>query len=67
MVAALLIIALISDNRLHGQKILMRNVLESLSCGNRKSLLMKFEELHRSHGVELYLLKDDAVQPVATL
>ncbi len=64
VVAALLIIALIIDNQLHGQKIMMRNVLESLSPGNHKSLLMKFEELRRSHGVELYLLKGDAVQPV---
>ena len=64
VVAALLIIALITDNRLHGQKILMRNVLESLSTGNRQSLLMKFEKLRRSHGVELHLLKGDTVQPV---
>jgi len=64
-VALLLIMALVVDNHRHGLKILLRNVLESLSTANRAAMLGKLHNLHRSHGLELYLLKGDAVQPVA--
>jgi hypothetical protein len=63
-VALLLIMALIVDNHRHGLKILLRNVLESLSTANRAALLGKLHDLRRSNGLELYLLKGDAARPV---
>ena len=64
ILACLLIIALIADRKIHGLKLLLNNILDSVSEENRSKLMQKFEETCRIHNIRLFTEKDGHIQEI---
>ena len=59
ILGCLLILAMIRSRKIDGLKLLLNNVLDSLSEDNRSKLLTKFEEIRPSHNISLFTHEDD--------
>ena len=59
ILGCLLILAIIRSRKIDGLKLLLNNVLDSLSDDNRSKLLTKFEEIRPGHNISLFTHEDD--------
>jgi hypothetical protein len=66
IIACLLTLVLINDRKIHGLKLLLNNVLDSVSGKNRSKLLQKFEEIRPTHDIRLYTEKDGRIRELFT-
>jgi hypothetical protein len=64
ILACLLIIALIKDRKIHGLKLLLNNILDSVSEENRSKLMQKFEEIRPIQNIRLFTAKDGDIQEI---
>ena len=64
ILACLLALALIAERKIHGLKLLLNNVLDSVSEENRTKLLQKFEEIRPTHDIKLFAEKDGHIQEI---
>ena len=64
ILACLLIIALIADRKIHGLKLLLNNILDSVSEENRSKLMQKFKEICPAHNIRLFAEKDGHIQEI---
>jgi hypothetical protein len=66
ILACLLTMALIADRKIHGLKLLLNNILDSVSEENRSKLVQKFEEIRPTHNTRLFTEKDGHIQEIFT-
>jgi DNA repair exonuclease SbcCD ATPase subunit len=66
ILAFLLILALIDNRKIHGLKLLLNNVLDSVSEENRSKLMQKFEEIQPTHNIRLFTEKNGHIQEIFT-
>ena len=66
ILACLLTLAMIDDRKIHGLKLLLNNVLDSVSEENRSKLWHKFEEIRPTHNIRLFTEKDGHIQEILT-
>ena len=64
ILACLLTLALIGDRKIHGLKLLLNNILDSISEENRSKLVQKFEEIRPTHNIRLFTEKDGHIQEI---
>lgn len=64
ILACLLTLALIVDWKIHGLKLLLNNVLDSVSEENRSKLMQKFGEIRPTHNIRLFSEKDGHIQEI---
>jgi hypothetical protein len=64
ILACLLIMALIADRKIHGLKLILNNILDSVSEENRSKLMQKFEEICLTHNIRLFTEKDGHIQEI---
>jgi hypothetical protein len=64
ILGCLLTLAVIRSQKIHGLKLLLNNVLDSLSDDNRLKLFSKFEEMRLTHDIRLYTNKKDRIQEI---
>jgi DNA repair exonuclease SbcCD ATPase subunit len=64
ILACLLIMALIADRKIHGLKLILNNILDSVSEENRSKLMQKFEEICPTHNIRLFTEKDGHIQEI---
>jgi hypothetical protein len=64
ILACLLALALIADRKIHGLKLLLNNVLDSVSEENRTKLVQKFAEIRPTHNIKLFAEKDGHIQEI---
>ncbi len=66
ILACLLTLALIGDRKIQGLKLLLNNILDSVSEENRSKLVQKFEEIRSTHNIRLFTEKDGHIQEIFT-
>ncbi len=66
ILACLLTLALIEERKIHGLKLLLNNILDSVSEENRSKLMQKFEEIRPTHNIRLFTEKDGHIQEIFT-
>jgi DNA repair exonuclease SbcCD ATPase subunit len=66
ILACLLTLALIGDRKIQGLKLLLNNILNSVSEENRSKLVQKFEEIRSTHNIRLFTEKDGHIQEIFT-
>ena len=66
ILACLLTMALIADRKIHGLKLLLNNILDSVSEENRSKLVQKFEEIRSTHNIRLFTEKDGRIEELFT-
>ena len=54
ILGCLLTLAVIQDQKVHGLKLLLNNILDSVSEANRLNLSGKFEQIHATHDIRLF-------------
>jgi len=64
ILACLLLLAVIADRKIHGLKLLLNNILDSISDKNRSRLIRKFEEIHSTHHIRLFTENDGRIQEI---
>ena len=64
ILGCLLIIAVIRNREINGLKLLLSNVLDSLSEDNRTKLFTKFETVRSTHNLRLYSDNKDHIQEI---
>ncbi|MGD8889455.1 MAG: hypothetical protein PVF53_13635 [Desulfobacterales bacterium] len=64
IIGCLLIIAVIRDRKIKGLKLLLNNVLDSISQDNLLKLLTKFREMRSTHNIRLFTHKKDHIQEI---
>ena len=64
ILGCLLTLALIRSQKIHGLKLLLNNVMDSLSDDNRLKLLSKFEEMRITHDIRLFSGKKNGIQEI---
>ena len=64
ILGCLLTLALIGDRKIHGLKLLLNNILDSVSEENRSKLVQKFEEIRPTHNIRLFTEKDGHIQEI---
>ena len=64
ILGCLLTLALIRSRKIHGLKLLLNNVMDSLSEDNRLNLLSKFKEMRATHNIRLFTGKKDGIQEI---
>lgn len=64
ILACLLLLAVIADREIHGLKLLLNNILDSISDKNRSRLIQKFEEIHLTHHIRIFTEKDSRIQEI---
>jgi hypothetical protein len=64
ILGCLLIIAVIRNRKINGLKLLLNNVLDSVSEDNRTKLLTKFEAMRLTHNLRLYSDNKDHIQEI---
>ncbi len=62
ILGCLLTMAVIRSQKIYGLKLLLNNVLDSLSDDNRLKLYSKFEEMRSIHDMRLFTDKKDHIQ-----
>ena len=64
ILACLLTLELIVDRKIPGLKLLLNNVLDSVSEENRSKLIQKFVEFRPTHNVRLFSKKDGHLREI---
>ena len=64
ILACLLTLALIVDRKIHGLKLLLNNVLDSVSDENRSKLLQEFKEICSTHDIRLFTEKNGQIREI---
>ncbi|MGD8880529.1 MAG: hypothetical protein PVI82_01485 [Desulfobacterales bacterium] len=64
ILGCLLTMAVIRNRNIQGLKLLLNNVLDSLSDDNRLKLFSKFEEMRSTHNIRLFTDKKDRIQEI---
>jgi hypothetical protein len=64
ILACLLTLTLIVDRKTHGLKLLLNNVLDSVSDDNRSKLIRKFREIRSSRDIKLFTEKNGHIQEI---
>jgi len=64
ILACLLVLAVISDRKLQGRKLLLNNILDSISDKNRTQLIAKFEEVCSVHNIRLFTQRDGRLREI---
>ena len=64
ILGCLLIMAVICDQKIKDVKLLLNNVLDSISEDNRSKLFSKFEEMRATHNIRLFSGREDHIQEV---
>jgi hypothetical protein len=64
ILACLLTMALIADRKIHSLKLLLNNILDSVSEENRSKLVQKFEEIRLTHNIRLFTEKGGHIQEI---
>jgi hypothetical protein len=64
ILGCLLIIAVIRNRKINGLKLLLNNVLDSVSEDNRSKLFTKFEAIRSTHNIRLFTDKKDHLQEI---
>ena len=64
IIGCLLIIAVIRDRKINGLRLLLNNVLDSVSQDNRLKLINKFRALRSTHNIRLFTHKKDHIQEI---
>ena len=64
ILACLLTLALISDREIHGLKILLNNILDSISEENRFKLMRKFIDICSTRDIKLFTEKNGRIQEI---
>ena len=64
ILACLLTLALIVDRKIHGLKLLLNNILDSVSDDNRSKLIGKFKEIGSSRDIKLFTEKNGHIQEI---
>ena len=64
ILGCLLMIAVIRNRKIHGLKLLLNHVLDSLSEDNQKKLFAKFEAIRSAHNIRLFADKKDLIQEI---
>ena len=64
ILACLLVLTLIVDRKVNGLKILLNNILDSISEENRSRLLRKFESICSGRGIKLFTEKNGELQEI---
>jgi hypothetical protein len=64
ILACLLTWTLIGDRKVHGLKLLLNNILDSVSEENRSKLMQKFEEICPTLNIRLFTEKDGHIQEI---
>ena len=65
ILGCLLTLAVIRSQEIHGLKLLLNNVLDSLSDDNRSKLLTKFEEIRSTRHIRLFSGEKNQIQEIA--
>jgi hypothetical protein len=66
ILACLLTLELIGERNIHGLKLLLNNILDSVSEENRSKLVQKFEEIRSTHNIRLFTEKDGRIEELFT-
>jgi len=64
ILACLLTLAVICDQKVHGLKLLLNNILDSVSEANRSNLSGKFKQIHATHDVRLFTAGEGRIQEI---
>ena len=64
ILACLLTLTLIGDRKIHGLKLLLNNILDSISEENRTKLLQKFKEICSTNDIKLFTEKNGQIQEI---
>ena len=64
ILGCLLMIAVIRNRKIHGLKLLLNHVLDSLSKDNQTKLFAKFEAIRAVHNIRLFADKKDHIQEI---
>ena len=64
ILACLLTLALIVDRKIHGLKLLLSNILDSVSDDNRSKLIEKFKKIGSGHDIKLFTEKNGHIQEI---
>jgi len=64
ILACLLTLTLIGDRKIHGLKLLLNNILDSVSEENRSKLIRKFKEICSTRDIKLFTEKNGQIQEI---
>ena len=64
ILVCLLALALIRARGIEGLKLLLSNILDSISDENRVTLMQLFEKMHSSHHIRLFTQKENQLQEI---
>jgi hypothetical protein len=64
ILACLLMLAVIGDRKIQGLKLLLNNILDSISDKNRTQLIAKFEEVRSTNNIRLFTEGDGHIQEI---
>lgn len=64
IIACLLTLALIRDRKIRGLKLLLNNILDSVSEENRSKLIQKFKEICSTRDIKLFTEKNGHMQEI---
>ena len=64
IIACLLTLTLIRDHKIHGLKLLLNNILDSISEENRAKLMQKFKEICQTLDIKLFTEKNGQIQEI---
>ena len=64
ILACLLTLTLIADRKIHGLKLLLNNILDSVSDENRPELLQKFKEICSTRDIKLFTERNRHLQEI---
>jgi len=64
IIACLLTLALIRDRKIHGLKLLLNNILDSISAENRSKLIQKFKEICATRDIKVFSENNGRMQEI---
>ena len=64
IIACLLTLMLIRDRKINGLKLLLNNIMDSISEENRSKLMQKFKEICPIHDIKLFTEKNGNIQEI---
>jgi len=64
ILACLLLLTVIADRKINGLKLLLSNILDSVSDKNRTRLIRRFEEIHSTHRIRLFTEKEGRIREI---
>ena len=64
ILGCLLTLAVICDQKVYGLKLLLNNILNSLSETNRSRLSAKFEQMCKTHNIRLFTAENDRIREI---